>query len=427
MPSRKQVVGPRFVRLAAVVLFVASFLRPASASACGNAVMSEDEHVRLVKRAEGALEAGDLAMARSLATEALEADPWTGSGESGGEGGLSDRAGAIRALSFVRDRRATTAEKLEALEVLAVRIAERRRRDREVGPELRGDYGEALESLGRDADAVDELAPLVDRDLLGSPHALAAFGRAAQRTGRAALAATAFDRCRTIAGASGAGVCEGRAPRAPLFRGGAVPYAVPASVLAAWLLASLLLLRRGRRPWIGHRRNASAIAVALASLLAFLLAREVWSPAGPTLLLSVVLVAVSLLRRASFVRAVKEGVVDGFHFRSAAPADAALPRLRLFGGPREEITLERLPVAGYREAARVAVLRLGRSVVRPWHLAAAFAVTAVLLLFASGFFFLARSEARVSAISVAPPAPEATEAAEPNPSNLVEGDAARTP
>jgi hypothetical protein len=196
------------------------------------------------------------------------------------------------------------------------------------------------------------VCPPPGRDLIGSPHAYAALSRAARSHGDVARAAAADARC--LAMAANPGICRGEYPVPPLLRGAPLGYALPGLVFAA---AALLRLRRRRGPpWARFRAPIFAGLVILGGAGVLATARSPWKATT----LAIVTLSVFLLQRRAFLSAVRRGKVDGFHLRPGEPADDGLPLVAGFFGPEAPETLERLPDASYRTAARGPLLRVGR-------------------------------------------------------------------
>lgn len=364
--------------IAAVVALVVSVASPRLAHACGNAVLLEyDTRVKKLREAQAALDEGDVDTARDLAREAGEEDDdgpvAHGSGDE--RTMLGQRATRILALADVRDDRASEAARRDAADALAsLRIA------RGDDPVLAAAHGEALSRVpGREAEALAILAPLLDKDLLGSPFAYGALHRVARERGDARTAALALSRCQAMSGEARA--CRGDYPTRPLLRGKAIAYEAPAVVIALALALRLLRRRglpgRGRSrvvaPWEGHADKLHAAAILAAGLHVF--ARPT-APVSTTLALAAVLLLGPVLERRLFFSAVRAGKIAGYTLRPTVPDDAHLPPLSSFfvaslsgTGARTSETLERVPEGevpgpGYRDASRVPLLRV---VPRPGH------------------------------------------------------------
>lgn len=218
-------------RLAALALALALLFSADVARACVNATMREDVAIAKLRRAEEALEAGDVWTARELSAEVEDAELEASRPDLAG---LSRRAERVHALSFVRDPRATNEELARA----ATQLEARRGADDD--PARSADYGEALERAGRSDEAYAVLAPLADADLIGSAYAYAALARAANKRDDGARAATASSRCETMAVRPG--VCRGEFARPPLARRSLLWYATPGALFA--LALGLYLLQR---------------------------------------------------------------------------------------------------------------------------------------------------------------------------------------
>lgn len=322
----------------AFVVAVAALLHVEAVYACGNAVFLEDDAIRRVRDAQVALDEGDVERARGLAAEVAH---------SAAPANALLRADRIVAVSWIRDRGASSEEIERAVETLRA-LAD----VHQVGdPTLSADYGEALARAGRDDDAYARLSPLAEKDLIGSPYAYAALARVSERRGDGATAGLARARCASIS--ADPGVCRGEYPRAPLLRGTPMGYALPGA-LALVALALRVLSRRRGAPWLGHHDTIFALLVVLTGAAAFSLARAPWAAACFS---TVALAIVARVQRGLFLRAVERERVPGFALRPATSEDGRVPALRSLFTSSERV-LEETPDAAYREPARVAVLRL---------------------------------------------------------------------
>lgn len=369
--------------LVAQALTLAAFILPAPlehvAQACGNAVvLSSSERTKRVAQAQAALDEGDVLEARDLAHSACGDVPNVMHGDcSTDDDGLTRRARRIIALSFARDSEATASQREAAASVLeAVRGGD---------PTIDADRGEALSRVDRAesrAKAYAILEPLAKKDLVGSPHALGALVRIARERGDTETAYYAQARCEGMVGTGP--VCRGDYQTRPLIRGTTTSY-LPPMLVALFALA--LRVRRSRRaaragtddrgrlvaaPWIGHAAALQVLAILGAGLYVFV---HPSSPAWTTTVLAAVLLSCSIAERRGFFAAVRRGKIAGLVLRPAGPDDAHLPAVALFRGPRAAETLEQdrstdAREPGYRRAARLPMLRLGR---RPLPLGLSFA------------------------------------------------------
>jgi hypothetical protein len=366
------------VAVAAGGFLVATLAVPHLADACVNAVLSTSDAYQKLMEAEEALDEGDVANARELAAEVAESEAPLAVGPPVG------RADAVVALSFVRDRKAGPQEIGSAIETLRARADWRNQ-----SPEVLADLGEAQERAGNDAEALAILEPLAERDLLGSSWAYAALGRAAHRRGEEDRAQGAFAHCRTIA--SVPSTCDGVPAKPSLLRWRNVGYGLPWLILTAASVRRHLGGRRGRLPWKRHRAWAfHGVAFALAALACLVGGRHPWAAAA---LAATSAFGLATLQQRLFVGAVATGKIRGLGLRSPDPEDARLRRVAFFFGPSPAQTLEWEPDAGYREVARVPLLRLDRR--RPTR-ALVVAITATALVasvFVFGFFAFSRSRA----------------------------------
>ena len=406
-------------------LLVAALAVPRPCEACINEVLSTSETRQKLREAEEAIDEGDVAEARELAATVAESE--AGSGRVGS----LRRADAIFALSFVRDRSASQPEIESALLTLHARAEQRHE-----SPDALADVGEAEERAGHDAEALRILQPLAERDLLGSSWAYAALGRAAHRRGEEDRAQGAFARCRTMA--SVPSTCDGVPGRRPLLRPRNVGFALPWVILGAASLRRRL--GRKRALWKSHRARAFHVLALVAAAVACLFGRSPWVAAGIAAASAILLAAV---QQRSFVSAVTGGRIAGLGLRQPDPADERLPVFGIFFGPAAPQTLERVPDAGYRDAARIPLLRLERRRPLRAHVVAAVAVAMVTSAVLAGFFAFSRTlygteteykAEPVSAIPLPPPPrievlsplPSASEAA-PNHANHAADDAAPDP
>lgn len=400
---------PRLFVLVLVGLLAITRVTPASA--CVNATMSENEAIAKLKDAERALDIGDVTTARQLANETrVSHHPGMGFGYNEESARLFDRAMRIAALSHVRDPDATPEELDSAWSNLKMTVEAHDGLGRGKDPALEADYGEALERAGKNDDAYDVLAPLADRNLVGSAYALGALARAAEQRGDFARAETARQRCETIAvapsvcgraalgpsAATPGGVNPARYPRPPFLwkklHGTPAGYVAPAFVLLGALALGRVLRRRRREPWASL--DAAARSLAASSVRAKVLPAVVL--AGGALLFVVaahevlgVLVALSLAafaldsRRRAFFAAVRRGDARAraFTLQSAEDADAHLPSIASLFGPRRPETLERTEDPAYRDAARTPLVRLTR---RSQRSVLAFSLAALAMLVFAG-------------------------------------------
>lgn len=328
-----------FVVALAALLSLVSFGRPAQA--CENATLLDDPIVQKMQDAEEALAEGDVVRARVLAKEvAHRTAPVRGPMEKD----MSSRATRLVAISWVRDRNATPAEIDGAVQDLRRDLAERTVPD----PQRQADLGEAYARNGEDTKAYETLAPLYEKDLIGSPYAFAALARVAAKRGDNATAVSAARRCSEVT--TNASICRGEYPAPPLLRGHVLGYAFP-GVLAVF---ALVRRRRAKHPWAAHGDKVFAALLIATIGFVFAYAR---SPFVTTFGTLAALVVVGMAQRLAFVAKVKRERIAGFVLRDATAEDAALPAVASFFH-RSARVLERVPDASYREPARVAVLRL---------------------------------------------------------------------
>jgi hypothetical protein len=173
--------------LLALSTALAASLVATPSAACLNEVLKLDEAVKLLATAQDEVDRGELDEARTAARRA-------GAGRVGWEGTkdehLVSRAIRIRALADARDPNAS----MDALQTDEDIIAQERRRHPS-DPVLDAEYAELLARIpGRADDAHDILAPLVKRDLVGSPWALAALARVSKDPKEAADARATCER-----------------------------------------------------------------------------------------------------------------------------------------------------------------------------------------------------------------------------------------
>jgi uncharacterized membrane protein len=349
----------------------------AEAWACGGAVMRDiDEGSAKLHEAEEALESGDVRHARRLAREVRQ----------GGASFLLDaRASRILALSFARDPWASKAD----LQWMSETLETMRQAEDQKSPSLDADWGEVAARIPAEEDkAFALLSSLADRDLMGSAYAFAALARLAEVRGDAALAASSRARCTTIA--ADPAVCGPRLRALPWPRlyGSPAGYGVPAILFAAFAAVRALRARRAARrgpdaaPWLGYGARVQVIAFVAVAVYAFVEAR---SPYVASLAVAFALLASLPLERRLFLRAVRKGRVAGFAMERMDEQDAepALPRVKLFFGPKQPETLVRVteprPEPDYRTAARsrVPLLRAQR---RPRYQSFALVTVLVVLL-----------------------------------------------
>lgn len=323
-------------------------LRAATATACMNAVVSEEETVAKVQAAERALERQDFAKAEDLSTHAI---PYA-------QGGLQKRALRVHALATLRDPAETDIgakrNARTALEQLA------RESPGDVTLEVDAAEAQAYFPDG-EARAYGTLSRLARADLVGSPFAYAALGRLAREGGHGAESAQAVERCERMAVQPS--ICRGAAPRAPLFRGAPGTYAAAAIVLAMAIVLGLLRARRTRafvaagvRP-LGALHRAAVLAPfgAAAALTAHVAPLAIAIAAAGVLADRLACRAV-LARRA---RALPRTVTRPYDVESEA--DRGLPALGVwpFEGARPLVIEQSPDEASYRQGARTAILRLG--------------------------------------------------------------------
>jgi hypothetical protein len=366
--------------------------------------MNENQAIATLKEAEAALDAGDVQSARELAETAQfsHAFIYVPNGDA-----LAERAVRVRALSVVRDRGASPAELEAAVTLLEQQISSTNHAPPGPSPALMADLGEARERVGRDKEAYDVLAPLADKDLMGSAYAYSALSRAARKRGDDARAASARRRCERMAASPSVlpSVCRGEYPKPPLLRGTALGYGLPGLVFVAASALRLVLRRRRPRPWVGFRGLFFGGAIFLGAVLAFLSARN---PTFSTVAALTIVFAVHVVERRAFLAAVRRGEMRGFVLRPVEAADAALPETRLFFGPPAGETLDRVTddaATGYRDNARRPLVRFGRRDARP--LLIATVLGAVFVGCGSVLFttMMLRSSARTAERGVPPPAP----------------------
>ncbi|MBX3226072.1 MAG: hypothetical protein KIT84_29145 [Labilithrix sp.] len=334
--------------------------------ACLNATMADDEAIAKVREAQAALDEGDVETARSLAGEVRARRLHEEAG------GVYERATRLHALSFVRDPAAEPAEieasarELRAEHTFAVEHGG-------AAPPLTADYGEALERAGDANGAYALLAPLADRDLIGSAYANAALARAADDKHDRARAELGRARC--AAAASRPSICRGEYPPRPFFRGRALDFA-----LAGFAVLGVAIVRAARRRvWSAHRARELSGAITIGGWGLFLLTNARLGVLAAVLTIAFALLLAAVQRRL-FFRATGEGSVPGFRLRPLGPGDESAPLLRVFFGPAEPLALEPLADAGYRENARRPLLRIARRQVP----ARAGLVLAALALFVAG-------------------------------------------
>ncbi len=222
-----------------MTFFAFAALVPESAHACGNAVeMDADERIATVAKAQSALDEGDVDRAGDLARDVLEHTGGTDV-ESARRTSLLERATRIDALSRVRDRSASAAERSDAESVLASLVS----RHQPADPTLVADHAEAMSRLpDRKDEAFATLRDLQKKDLVGSPWALGALHRLAHERHDEVTASRAISTCTRMVGASR--VCNGDYAEATKFRLRPLFYAMAASL--ALLLAFRMLVVRLR-------------------------------------------------------------------------------------------------------------------------------------------------------------------------------------
>jgi hypothetical protein len=351
----------------AQAMVLAAFVLPAPlehvAHACGNAVLlSLDKGTAKVAEAQAALDEGDVLLARELTADVREGE--FGDDPEGAAGNrLSARAERIWALSYVRDRDASSWE----LERVAETLTNVQKASTE--PTIQADRGEAYACIPRRKDeAFAILAPLAKRDLVGSPYALGALVRLASERNDVDTATRARERCEGMIGTSS--ICRGDYPRAPLIRGNTSSYLPPLiltlAALALRLIRSSRQTRRGTddrgrprfAPWIGHAAALQAFAILGAAFYVF---AHPTHPGWTTTVLGLVLALGTTAERRGFFAAVRRGKIPGLVLRPTGADDAHLPAVALYRGPQNGETLEQdRSEPGYREAARIPLLRLAR-------------------------------------------------------------------
>jgi hypothetical protein len=136
---------------------------------------------------------------------------------------------------------------------------------------------------------------------------------------------------------------------------------LPLGIAAAALLRRRLVPTRRRPPWSSFRPKLFLGALVLATVLAVSAGRRPWRSAA---LAAVATILVAAAQRALFLRAARRGALDGWVVRPTVSTDAAVPELPLLFGPPAGEIVERIPNPGYRETARVGVVRLTRRRVR---------------------------------------------------------------
>jgi tetratricopeptide (TPR) repeat protein len=379
-----------------VLVFLATLLsiilfRTTPARACGNAVFLEtSDAVAKLREAEDALANGDVVTAHNLAWKVRESE--------GLDGRLHERAVRIATLATIRDPNAHPgAINFAASDIEG--LVQSRKKDLELvnDPAIEADYGEALERAGRIDEAFAVLAPLAEKDLIGSAYAYAALSRAARQRGAEGTAKSAYGRCLAIAASPDA--CNRIYPRASLayrlVKGTPAGYFAPALVFLATIFVARRLVRRKERGPLGAafiaarafmarswRRYALAIGIVLCGALAFTFAR--YTVLSTLIALGAAALTLrSVLGMKSFVRAVSLGDsrTKDFTLRDPDAEDPALPAVSFFFfGPA---TLERTETPAYREGARTPLLRVVR---RPAKMLAAIVVFGALALFVSLFF-----------------------------------------
>jgi hypothetical protein len=398
---RQEGMGASRIVARALVVAAGAWLLPhTSAEACENAVqLSASARIRTMQEAEAALDEGELERASELANEVVgrygKAEP----GWDTPEDRLTQRALRVLALTYVRDPRGHESVGQDVPAALV------ERRHAIPNPSSEADYAEALSRVpGGHEEAYAILEPLARKDLIGSPHALGALHRVATERGDVATARAAKARCEGMIGSGS--VCRGDYPRPPLVGGTTrsyLPHALLAlAALGYRLLRSRRLARGGvlsdgrssRAPWVGHA--APLQAAALLGGAVYVVARATSPIWTATVFAMVILLSFAVERRAFFA-AVRRGRVAGLVLRPSVPGDAHLPSLRLYRAPSGAHTLEHEHAGGaqpgYREAARVPLLRVERRR-GPLKLTLALAVAVVVLLVVlvllTAFAFLVR-------------------------------------
>lgn len=333
-----------FVLTLAIVL-----ARGAHALACVNVTMNENEAVRTLKEAEIALDEGDVVTARDLGHRVARVYNMTAQQT---DDPLLRRSVRVAALAYVRDREATNMQLQTAVTELErwIEVPDSLPGAPRPTPAMLADYGEALERAGQADEAWSVLLPLVDKDLVGSAYAYAAFHRLATTRGDAAHASVALARCETMA--LHAFVCRGEYPKRPFLRGRPADFVLVAAVFLG--LALVRVLRK--TPWSSHQARPLAFLVAAFGAAAFLLAnlRHPW--------LAVIIMGPLLLflagQRSRWVNAVRAGRIPNLTVRRAEEGEAAPRTLAFLSGPAhpEVIAAAGPPTEGYRESARPEVL-----------------------------------------------------------------------
>jgi hypothetical protein len=330
----------RVVAFVVALIALVGLIHPANA--CENATASEFPAVKQLRRAEEALDDGDVERSRTLASEVAEGKvhlPFSMRDD------LKSRATRIVALSWIRDPKAMPRDIEKATEMLRVDLAARETPD----AARQADLGEAYARAGQDEAAYQMLRGLDEKDLIGSPYAYAALARVAAKRGDHGRADLARRRCSQIS--SNAAICQGAYPNPPLLRGNLLAYVFPG------VLAIVALVRRRRKkdhPWAAFADKVFAALVVATCAFVFAFAYEPWLT---TLVTFASLVVVGIGQRLAFVAAVKRGRVAGFTLREGTADDARLPVVTSFFHVGHRV-LEEQPEAAYREPARVGVVRL---------------------------------------------------------------------
>lgn len=334
----------RLVALVVALVALVGLLPLHRAQACENATVGEFPAVKQLHRAEEALEIGDVALARSLATELASGKVYL---PFSMRSDLESRSHRIIAMSWIRDPNATPSEIERATESLRLGLMAREKPDAVRQAEL----GEAYARAGQDEAAYQMLRDLDEKDLIGSPYAYAALARVAEKRGEHVRAQTALKRCAEIAGASP--ICRGAYLKPPLLRGKLHGFVLP-GVLAVIALVRRRRAKHAKHPWSTFGDNVFAAIVVATAAFVFAFAEEPWVT---TLVTFLSLVFIAIAQRVAFVASVKRGGVAGWIMRDANAEDERLPVVRSFFHVGHHV-IEREPDAAYRDPARVAVMRV---------------------------------------------------------------------
>ncbi len=231
--------------LLALAAFAASTLFATPGAACLNEVLRNDDANQLLATAQQEVDRGELAAARDDARKAVAGRfAWEG---TQGEW-LVNKAMRIMALADARDPNAEQVALVQDVDIVA-----NIRRTRTDDPVIDAEYAEILARIpGRSGEAHDILAPLVKRDLVGSPWALATLARVSKDEKESADARAA---CARVGGEPW--ICAERvaAPQkwyGPISKskesiGGGVMAGGAALVLGIGGVVTLVIARRRRR------------------------------------------------------------------------------------------------------------------------------------------------------------------------------------